>query len=85
MNTPEKGAALKKLIKELGEDLKPEVDRIEAQIATTQNRYGDYMALLSVVCNDKDINYAKTVGLGLMMAGANVQGVRDAVKALYGE
>ena len=85
MNTPEKGAALKKLIKELGEDLKPEVDRIEAKIATTQNRYGDYMALLSVLCKDMDINYAKTVGLGLMMAGANVQGVRDAVKALYGE
>jgi len=43
------------------------------------------MALLSVVCKDKDVNYAKTVGLGLMMAGANVQGVRDAVRALYGE
>ena len=78
-------AAFKKLVKDLANDLKPEVDKIESKLETTQNHYGDYMALLGILCKDKPVNYAKTIGVALMAAGANVNGVRSAVKVLYGE
>lgn len=41
--SPEKQQALKEMI----EDFKPIVERIENSLATTQGHYGDYMALLS--------------------------------------
>ena len=87
MNTPltaeEKQFKLKQLITDLAGDLKSEVAKIEAKLATTRHHYGDYMAFLSAVARDKAT--AKIISLALVEAGANAQGVADAMRVSYGE
>ena len=86
MNTltpEEKQAKLKQLITDLAGDLKPEVAKIESRIATTRHHYGDYMALLSGIARDKAT--AKVISMALVEAGANTQGVADAMRVTYGE
>ncbi len=76
--TPQLEAA----INGLAEDFKPEVTKIEARLATTQNHYGDYMHLINVVSKDK--RTAQIVSLALIKAGASRDGVSSAMKVLHG-
>ena len=69
------------LIDGLVSDLKAEVTRIEKKIATTENKYGDYMALISGAA--KNEGTAKFIALALIQAGANKQGVQSAMQILY--
>lgn len=62
-------------IKELGESLRPTLDKIHARVPSTRNYYGDYMAILS-----ERPEYAKIMALAMLYAGANPQGIQDAVK-----
>ena len=71
---------LKVLISQLAEDFKPSVQQIEAKIATTRSHYGDYMALLSSVAKSKQ--HAQIFSLAMIEAGANRQGVNDALRVM---
>ena len=86
MNTltpEEKKAKLKQLITDLADDLKPEVVKIEAKLATTQHHYGNYMAFISAIARDKST--ATIIAAALVEAGANAQGVASAMRVSYGE
>jgi hypothetical protein len=72
--------ALKKLITDLSADFKPSVEKIEGKIATTRNRYGDYMNLISSTAKNKQ--HAQIFSLAIIQAGGNKQGVADAMKCL---
>jgi hypothetical protein len=61
------------------EALKARVEDIEASIATTQNHYGDYMGLLMKFADDA--GQRKVLAHALVLAGANKQGVADALRA----
>ena len=63
-------------------DIQKFVLSTESGIKTTQNNHGRYMELLSHY-NDSKV-FQKGVALGLIKAGANRQGVNDALKALNG-
>ena len=75
--------AQEKLLDDFVEIFKPEVKKIEAMPATTQNHYGNYMALLSAM--KKPANVTKFIAIALMRAGANVAGVKSALQIMYGE
>ena len=79
MSEAERAAKLEKLISDLAQDLRPEVERIEKGIKTTQNNYGHYMALISTVSKGNK-GLAKLLSLALVRAGANPQGVASAMQ-----
>jgi hypothetical protein len=54
---------------------------IEARPATTRNHYGDYGAALSTMSGGRKI-VAQLLGLAFVKAGANAQGVSDALTHL---
>ena len=67
-----------KLIKELSEVLKPTVQEIEnKKIKTTKNNYGMYLSLMSNRGSENK-GVAKIIGLALIHAGANYNGVKSA-------
>lgn len=70
------------LIADLANDVKPYVDKIEARIATTKNHYGDYMALLSQW--QKEPKVMMVMAMACKKAGANPQGVNDALRIMTG-
>lgn len=72
------------LINELAADLKPMVSKIEAGIKTTQNNYGRYGGLLAQLAHGNKLN-AKVIGIALVRAGANAQGVADGLKMSFGD
>jgi len=57
------------------------VQRIEAKPATTRNHYGDYGAALSSISGGRKA-VAQLLGLAFVKAGANTQGVADALNTL---
>jgi hypothetical protein len=59
--------------------LKDKVAEIEASIATTQNHYGDYMGL--IMRFGDDVDQRAMMARCLILAGANEQGVKDALRA----
>ncbi len=59
--------------------LKSSVDKIELSIATTRNHYGDYMGLIMRFGDSAD--QRNMMARCLILAGANKQGVEDALKA----
>ena len=62
--------------------LKPAVEAIEAnKIPTTRNHYGDYMAIFSQLADD--VGQARILAVALKQAGANAQGVDDALRVSY--
>ena len=64
-------------------DIKECIKQIENLPLTTQNHYGDYMNSISRLCgNNKQM--IKVVGLALIKAGANKNGVVSAVNILAG-
>ena len=73
-------AQQKQMIDGLADDFKESVDAIESGFKLTQNHYGKYMAFISRLA--KNNLMGKIIGIALIQAGANAQGVRDALKAL---
>lgn len=72
--------ALEDLLNGLALDLKPEVIKIEGGLETTRNHYGEYMHILSKFEGNKRI----IIGLALLRADANYEGVQDALTILNG-
>lgn len=70
---------VKELIDSLAEEVRPEVEKIEKSLPMTKNHYGKYMEILSLW--EKE-NIRKIMALSLVKAGANIQGVKDAMKIL---
>lgn len=72
------------ICEELAAVLKPTVQEIENSMPVTKNHYGRYMNLL-IELNEK---YPKSSvyrwGFIVMIAGANEQGVKDAIKVIKG-
>ena len=76
------------LVKEMAQDMKPSVDKIEAlvdkieaSVMTTKNHYGRYMELLS---HFKDSVAKQVICLAMIECGGNAQGIRDAYKLTEG-
>jgi hypothetical protein len=69
-----------KIVAEIAEGLKGFVTDTETSIATTQNHYGEYMGLLMRFTDDA--SQRAILASALIIAGANEQGVRDALKAV---
>jgi|TARA_Y100000034_G_scaffold124240_1_gene172125 hypothetical protein len=71
------------MVTDLAGDLKPMVVKIEAGIPTTRGNYGRYMGLIQQLghsCKRTE----QVIALSLIEAGADRQGVSDAVKILHG-
>ena len=67
-----------KLIKELAEVLKPAVEEIEnTKVKTTKNNYGMYLSIMSNR-GQENTGVTKIIGLALIYAGANYNGVKSA-------
>jgi len=62
-------------------DIQQLVKSIEARPATTRNHYGDYGAALSRLGGNRKV-MVQLLGLAFIKAGANQQGVADALKYL---
>ena len=78
-------AKVVEIVTDLAKDFKPIVDKIEnTKVKTTQNNYGQYMGFISKMShNDKATMVI--VGLALIEAGANHNGVKSAWDALRGD
>ena len=78
-------AKVVEVVTDLAKDFKPIVDKIEnTKVKTTQNNYGKYMGFISKMShNDKATMVI--VGLALIEAGANHNGVKSAWDALRGD
>ena len=77
MNTAQRNQAVIMLV----ETVQPVVDSINAdKMPTTRNAYGRYMAVLTPF----DSQLRSLVADACIAAGANAQGVRDALRALTG-
>ncbi len=70
------------LIKDLACDFADFVEKTESGLKTTQNNYGKYGAMLSRLANGNK-QYAQIYALAMIEAGANVQGVNDALKCFF--
>jgi RNA binding exosome subunit len=69
-------------INKLADQLREVVVEIEAGVLTTRGHYGTYMGIISKFTDDK--GQAHILGEALIKAGANKQGVTDALKVMYG-
>lgn len=67
------------LVEDLAATFKPEVEKIEKSLATTQNHYGDYLQIISIGANERN---QKLIAAALLKAGANFEGVTSAKKIL---
>lgn len=85
--TSHKAAALNDrmdtLIDDLAVDLKAIVVDIEGSHATTRKHYGRYMQVLSKFASG-DKHNAQFIALALIRAGANRQGIADAMRVSFG-
>ena len=64
----------------IGGYLEKQVQRIENKTATTQNRYGDYLHLLSVLIGER---IPKNIARDLIIrAGGNAEGINSAMKII---
>lgn len=77
--TPEAKEKLNTLIDQLADDLRDSVKEIEKSIPSTQNNYGRYMALLGQLSGNNR-KTASILAAAMIRAGANTQGVRDAMQ-----
>lgn len=69
------------ILKEMVELTRPVVAEIEARPETTRNHYGEYMSLFAGIDRMKDRALIAKV---FKQAGANPQGVEDALNVLGG-
>ena len=72
------------LIMQLAEDVAPFVREVESGIKTTRNNYGRYGAMLTRLSKGNK-KMAMILGYAMMQAGANGQGVHDALQAFFPE
>ncbi len=75
-------AALGQLLRDLVAELHETVEKIEAGPYLTKGHYGDYMALLSPA---DEYWKRKLVATALMLAGADRDGVADALRLTSGD
>lgn len=66
-------------IQQLSATLEPALNAIHAETPTTQNYYGDYMAILG---SAKEPAKIKLLALAMLYSGANPDGVEAAVEIL---
>ena len=75
-------SGLTDLVDRVAESVKPAVEEIEAiKVPTTRNSYALYMAIFSQFADD--IGQARVLAMALKQAGANVQGVDDALRVSF--
>lgn len=72
----------KQLISDLANDLRETVTKIEGKLATTRNHYGDYMSLIGGLAKGNR-TVGQVIALALIEAGANAQGVNDALRVSF--
>ena len=77
-NTPN----IDKLVSSIAEDLREIVADTEASIATTRNHYGDYLTIITQLSKGNKAA-AGVISLALKEAGANHQGVNDALRVSF--
>ena len=64
----------------IGDYLEKQVERIEKKIPTTQNRYGDYLNLLTTLISEK---IPKPIARDLIIkAGGNFEGINSAYQII---
>lgn len=64
------------LIDEVVNELRPVVQKIENGMRTTKDLYGEYMSLLA----SYPVDQRKIIAILLIKAGANIEGVKWALK-----
>ena len=75
-------ALIIKIVTDLAKDFGPVVDKIEnTKIKTTKNNYAKYMGFIQEMSNNNEAKMV-IVGLALIEAGANYNGVKAAWDAL---
>jgi len=72
---------LDEIVANLAADLHPVVTEIEARRPTTRGHYGTYMGLFSRFADD--IGQARILAMAPKKAGANAQGVDDALRVSF--
>jgi len=75
-------ALIIKIVTDLAKDFRPVVDKIEnTKIKTTKNNYAKYMGFIQEMSKNNEATMV-IVGLALIKAGANYNGVKAAWDAL---
>ena len=74
----------RELVLDLAEDFAPFVKKVESGMALTQNHYGAYGSMISKLSKGNRA-VALIFSYALMMAGANGQGISDAMQAFFPE
>lgn len=77
---PRGAETLEQLIDKMRPELEPIVKAIEAKPLTTQNHYGDYMAAIATISQERTMR--QFIGLAMLRMGANRQGVKSAMQIL---
>ena len=78
---------IKSSVDEAIELLKPVVKEVESSIPTTKNHYGEYMGIISSISEkfqsvDDSLTLRVVIGRLLIKAGANSEGVQDALRLM---
>lgn len=71
---------MEQLIEKLRPEIEPIVQAIEAKPLTTQNHYGDYMAAIATISQDRSMR--QLIGLAMLRMGGNRQGIKSAMQIL---
>ena len=74
----------RELVLDLAEDFAPFVKKVESGMALTQNHYGAYGSMISKLSKGNRA-VALIFSYALMMAGANGQGISDAMQVFFPE
>ena len=74
----------RELVLDLAEDFAPFVKKVESGMALTQNHYGAYGSMISKLSKGNRA-VALIFSYALMTAGANGQGISDAMQAFFPE
>jgi len=74
----------RELVLDLAEDFAPFVKKVESGMALTRNHYGAYGSMISKLSKGNR-KLALVFSYALMMAGANGQGISDAMSAFFPE
>ena len=73
---------LKETIKDIANDLRPQIEAIEAGLPTTLNNYDKYMGIITLLARKRP-EHATIVALALLRAGAHPHGVINALKLTF--
>ena len=74
----------RELVLDLAEDFAPFVKKVESGMALTRNHYGVYGSMI-IRLSKGNRKLALMLSYALMMAGANGQGISDAMQAFFPE